>query len=322
MKTQRRHELQTNELADWLGKKIEAIRPYTKAMLGVAVVLAAGLFAVFFLSTHKSREQASSWQQLYASMLARDVDKLEQLAQENGDSAAGLWAAQNAANVLFEEGTRLLHIDRANANRQLGRARNAYQSVIDQTQDDLLKPRAILGLAQCYEALNNFAEADKQYSRVIEGWPGTAVAALARERRAFLQQSSTREFLAWFDRQEPPAAGPDASSMLDAFPGGLEPSGAGEVGADDVFPRDPLEPPGDAIELDDGRAPRVQSSVEPDKSEGSGSAPSGASASDLIVPAEGPSPSPPRSPDQSESEADPPEDSSDDATEDESGGAP
>jgi hypothetical protein len=320
MKTQRRHELQTNELADWLGQKIEAIRPYTKAILGVAVVVAAGLFAVLFLSAHKSREQASSWQQLYASMLARDVDKLEQLAQANGDSTAGLWAWQNAASVLLEEGTRLLHVDRANANRQLGRARNAYQSVIEQTQDDLLKPCAILGLAQCYEALNNYAEAEKQYDRVIEGWPGTAVEAVARERRAFLQQSSTREFLAWFDRQEPPAAGPDASSMLDAFPGGLDPSGAGEAGADDIFPRDPLEPPGDDIELDEGITPRAQSPIEPGKSGSSDSDPSGASDSDLIVPVEGDSPIPPRLPDPSESGPDPPEGSSGDAAGDGSGG--
>ena len=46
MKTERRHELQTNILADWLGHKTEAIRPYFKLILGgIAAVLIVAIVA-------------------------------------------------------------------------------------------------------------------------------------------------------------------------------------------------------------------------------------------------------------------------------------
>ena len=40
MKTERRHELQTNDLADWLGRKIDSARPHAKVISGIAIVAA------------------------------------------------------------------------------------------------------------------------------------------------------------------------------------------------------------------------------------------------------------------------------------------
>ena len=39
MKSERRHELQTNALADWIGEAIERIRPYQTTLLGVALLV-------------------------------------------------------------------------------------------------------------------------------------------------------------------------------------------------------------------------------------------------------------------------------------------
>ena len=40
MKTERRHELKHNDLADWLGKSIEGLEHNYRAVLGVFAVLA------------------------------------------------------------------------------------------------------------------------------------------------------------------------------------------------------------------------------------------------------------------------------------------
>ena len=44
MRSERRHELQTNALADWLGTVIERVQPYQTSLLGV--VLLAAMLAV------------------------------------------------------------------------------------------------------------------------------------------------------------------------------------------------------------------------------------------------------------------------------------
>ena len=42
MKTERRHELQTNVLADSLARWIEAVKPYSRAALAVVIALVVG----------------------------------------------------------------------------------------------------------------------------------------------------------------------------------------------------------------------------------------------------------------------------------------
>ena len=38
MKTERRHELQTNELADWLGHQFEHVKPHGKTILAASIL--------------------------------------------------------------------------------------------------------------------------------------------------------------------------------------------------------------------------------------------------------------------------------------------
>ena len=52
MKTARRHELQTNTLADWLGEAIESAKPYARLIGGIAL---AGVVLVIFYFVMQSR---------------------------------------------------------------------------------------------------------------------------------------------------------------------------------------------------------------------------------------------------------------------------
>ncbi len=42
MRTERRHELHTNVLADWLGIQIDRLRPYARMMTAVSFVCGIG----------------------------------------------------------------------------------------------------------------------------------------------------------------------------------------------------------------------------------------------------------------------------------------
>ena len=59
MKTERRHELQNNELAAWLTVWIEKIQPYLKTVLGVLIL---GLVIILGIFIVQNREQQATAQ--------------------------------------------------------------------------------------------------------------------------------------------------------------------------------------------------------------------------------------------------------------------
>jgi hypothetical protein len=206
MKTERRHELQTNALADWLGKQIEGVRPYSKLLLGGLILAAVAIFALRFMSAQRSGRVGQGWQEFYAASLDSGLERADQLltiAENHAGTTLGLWARQAAADAFLAQGTSLLRTDPDDAANQLKQALDAYRYVAENSDNELLQPRALFGLAQTHEARNEIDKAKQQYERIIDGWPDSALAAEARDRMQFIDDASTREFLAWYDKQEP-----------------------------------------------------------------------------------------------------------------------
>lgn len=84
MKTERRHELQTNVLADWLGRQIEAIRPYTNIIIGVAVVLLVVIGVYSIWSAWSRSAAAQAWTEYFDVTLTDHYvrDKHENIRQK------------------------------------------------------------------------------------------------------------------------------------------------------------------------------------------------------------------------------------------------
>ena len=76
MKTQRRHELQTNQLADTIGMYLQKVRPYQKQILYglVAILLLAG--AVLYLSTQQQARAGASWEDYFSAMVEQRPEAL------------------------------------------------------------------------------------------------------------------------------------------------------------------------------------------------------------------------------------------------------
>ena len=56
MKTERRHELQTNQLADWIGHQYDHVKPHTKTILAAAILSTAVIItAMVLMQDAKSR---------------------------------------------------------------------------------------------------------------------------------------------------------------------------------------------------------------------------------------------------------------------------
>ena len=207
MKTERRHELQTNELANWLAGWVETFAPYWKLLVGACLLLCAVWVAITFVRTNQEKNRAAAWSDLFRQYeRGVDLDGLASVAQTHADKEAGLWALQTAADVHLAQGTQQLFQDRVQAKTELDEARDTYQSVVDRAKDPLLKQRALFGLAQASESLNDFSTAEQRYREVVEAWPSTAVGELAQTRLEVLQRPATQKWYDWFAKQEPVAS--------------------------------------------------------------------------------------------------------------------
>jgi hypothetical protein len=83
MKTERRHTLQTNMLADWLGKKYEQIKPYTNWLLGGALAIVVIAFIRTNVRSYSSSSEDGAWQEFTQSISPRDRgNRLFQASQD------------------------------------------------------------------------------------------------------------------------------------------------------------------------------------------------------------------------------------------------
>jgi len=208
MKTERRHELATNELADWLGDAIERIKPYSTAITGTLLAGVVLLAAYFVWSRHSTAKVVESWGSYFDALDKDDADSLKNVADEFAATPAGQWSRLSLADKMLGKGVQQLFDDRDAAEESLKEAEAGYASVIEHAPpDSLLAERATFGLAETYESLGKTDDARKLYQTVKDRWPGSAFAGQAAARTVDLDRDSTRGFYDWFATQRPEPKG-------------------------------------------------------------------------------------------------------------------
>jgi tetratricopeptide (TPR) repeat protein len=208
MKTERRHELQTNTLADALGQAVDSVKPYTQIAVGAVLAVAVILFVVKYLSFRSQEGVVDSWNMyLQASTQGgtEGTEELRRLIEQYPDSTAAQWSHLFLADQELNDGIEQLFQNRTEAKEKLRKAEEHYQSVQKGASDPLLAERATLGLARVYESQVQLDKAQQEYQRLLDRWPEGAFAQTARERLKDLQQKSTKEFYDWFAVNEPKA---------------------------------------------------------------------------------------------------------------------
>ncbi len=106
MKTERRHELQENELANWLGEKIRKFQPYGRTVLGVLVLAAVGLLVTGYLRSRNEQAKRAGWSAFFGAMTVADPVALEEVAEAFPDTTAAAWALQRSADLRLDQALR------------------------------------------------------------------------------------------------------------------------------------------------------------------------------------------------------------------------
>ncbi|MEX0938786.1 MAG: hypothetical protein WDZ59_13070 [Pirellulales bacterium] len=224
MKSTRRHELQTNELADRLGHALDRMKPYSKAMAGVFVAGIVIVAVAMFVSYRNRQREAAAWDAytLAVGTVTVDFEALRSVAENHPETTAAQWASLAWADARLQIGIEQLFLDRASARQMLQQAREMYLQLIDASVLEEVRQRASFGLARAYEASGDLVKAREQYLAVQGG-----LAPVAQQRAETLQQRKVKEFYDWFAQADLPSR---AMQGAPGTPGARPPFDLGDFG--------------------------------------------------------------------------------------------
>ena len=253
MKAERRHELQTNALADWLNKTFTKLQPHANTILIGALLVVLAIVAVVMLTNRSSNRGAGAWGAYYQATVVEDDDKriteLLGVSENHPDTAAGLWARLMAGEARLVRGNNASFKDRAEGREDLDKAQMDFEAVIkgadklSKKENSLLLQRGHWGLARTFEALAMHDEAVEQYQKLAEGWPEDALGKAAADKAEYLEGMS--EWFTWYASVDPTKIKTSATRE------GIPDFGGGDFGTGGNSPLGPYRPPEDTALPDD-----------------------------------------------------------------------
>jgi len=201
MKAEHRKELETNVLADWLGRRLETLKQGSKnsyLVTGVVVLIAALVFGgIYWLRTTRASASAL-WYKYDTAGTLSDLDKL---AADNRGTMAARASRFEVARALLAQGVQNLGNpeQHASAVDSLEKARGFYEELAPQAKDTpVLQQEALMGVATAEESLvgsskdASLDKAQEYYQRVADQFPDTFQGAAARKRVDELKNPKTR----------------------------------------------------------------------------------------------------------------------------------
>lgn len=159
MKAEHRKELHTNALAHAMTKFVQEVRarPQSTAIAGwVLGVLAVVIFVIWLFS---GGSNSSLWVEIESDSYNREpqvaLASLAEIAAKSPKTLPGRTARFQEARLLLPQSLAMLGTaGRADAVKQLVRARSLFNQLINETSDDpLLRQEALLSAAKAEEAL-------------------------------------------------------------------------------------------------------------------------------------------------------------------------
>ncbi|MHC4572592.1 MAG: tetratricopeptide repeat protein [Planctomycetota bacterium] len=209
MKAKHRHELKTNELAEWLGNLPQWAKENARTIIIVCVVVVAAVGS--YLYFNYQRKATSVREQLRLTELVERVSRskidilnarryrgedisylLLRLAEDLGRFAQNAKDDQRAAVALIERAsalrTELLYrpgtVGTRDLTSQIERAKASYNQALEKTSSPSLTALAKFGLGLCEEELGNFAQANQMYRNIADdpNLKSTTAAVQAKQR--------------------------------------------------------------------------------------------------------------------------------------------
>lgn len=208
MKPDHRHELKTNELAEWLANLPQWAKENRTMIIAVVAVIVVAAFIYFWRYYTKnvvlvrqqlqfsgliSQVSQSKLQVLQAHNEGRDLsfillqpaENLRMFAQKaNSDQMAALAFIERAEAIRAELFYRIGQIDKDDLEIQINQAEASYNEAIRLSPNKTLASTAKFGLGLCEEELGDFDNAQQIYREIVDNpnFDGTTAKAAAAHR--------------------------------------------------------------------------------------------------------------------------------------------
>ena len=219
MKAERRHELQTNALADWLSGVINQVKPHANAILIGALLIVGVAVAIAVISGRSAGKSESAWASFYEATSTEDVDKrateLEYVADQHAGTAPGIWARLMLADTRLLRGTNASFKDHVAGEEDLEKAKNDFLAVISDAESlpaserSMLLQRGHWGLAQTYNAQGQGEQAAEEYRKIASTWPDSALGKAAARQAEYVEGMS--DWFEWYVSVDPTTIEPTAT---------------------------------------------------------------------------------------------------------------
>lgn len=190
MKARHRHQLETNELADRLGRFIATVRPYTSYALAAAVLVVGWYAYTSIQSRRVEARQRLAWASLQTAAMGQHAGKLVEVAHEFSEMPVRPLALLMAADVTYRQGLEGCVRDYPSAEQKWREALSRYQEVLQAPGATRWeRARAQLGVGRCHESLVQFSRARPTYEMVVKDYPKSLQAEEAKKRLKSLADS-------------------------------------------------------------------------------------------------------------------------------------
>ena len=242
MDAEHRHELKTNELADWLGHLPQFLKDNSNTIIGV-VLICIGLISWPIFNKMSQQKDMAQQTEITQSIQMLDQDVYEVVSAQEDDVLAQTEALNTMlinADTLIEKASESdnpnlaalamikgaqairtqLHLRKAmdaeTLETQVDKARQAYQKAFDTAQTPTLKAMAQLGLGLCSEELGQTAQAAEIYQQIVdnETYQATALPVQAQQRLDNLDENA--EAFVFAEAPEPAAPEAPVQDMVEA----------------------------------------------------------------------------------------------------------
>lgn len=204
MKAKHRHELKTNELAEWLANLPKWTKENLRMIIYLSIVAVLVLGTWIWKSYQKNivsvnermqlsrligelsqnrtatvQQQAEGFDVSY--MLLQTANKLQNFARTtNHSDMAALAFIKSAEAFRTELHYRMGNIDNQTVSSQIEKAKTDYENAIEKSKYNYsLRGLATLGLGLCEEELRNFEKARQIYQQIVQDPELSATTAAA-----------------------------------------------------------------------------------------------------------------------------------------------
>lgn len=209
MKSDRRHELQHNDLAEWFLTTYQAMLPYRNLIIFGTLFVVVAVVAVMIWRNHSQSATAAAWNEVeipqaiiqYPAAQMAPVyqfpgyaEAMDAAGRNYSGTPAGQWARLLTADTLLAIGEAEITTQKENAGQHFNIAMDHYQKTLDDMSNPIARQRAMFAKGRLFESVGKLAEAAAAYQDLNKEYPKGIYTAVAEGRLEQLKNPETAEF--------------------------------------------------------------------------------------------------------------------------------